>query len=206
MPTLDPICGSFWVLTTDTGQSSLPQACPVCLHEPVKADDCRPNKALRTTIKVFLRKKGIEREAALKKESLDKAVDSPLEPSPSQGLEISVSGNGEPNGVAAQLSSGILNKTEPKSDSSIHAPQASHLEDQVDIPRPSIEVCDMFIWPRRLLNPFSLPMTEVIGMALTTSRQIRMECRNRGLQVRQTWTEVNTMRTLLIEKGYGERI
>ena len=52
------------------GQESLPQACPVCLHEPVNKDDCRPNKALRTTIKVFLKKKGVEREAARKKEIL----------------------------------------------------------------------------------------------------------------------------------------
>lgn len=63
---------SALILTLWLGQSSLPEACPVCLHEPVDKDDCRPNKALRTTIKVFLRKKGMEREAAKKKEMLEK--------------------------------------------------------------------------------------------------------------------------------------
>lgn len=128
------------LVLTSPGQSSLPQACPVCLHEPVKADDCRPNKALRTTIKVFLRKKGIEREAALKKESLDKTVDFPAEPSPSQHLATLVSDNGEINRTTAQASSGILNKVKPKSDSFTHTLQAFHVEDQRDIPRPSIEV------------------------------------------------------------------
>ena len=197
-------CSPF--ILTCSGQSSLPQACPVCLHEPVKADDCRPNKALRTTIKVFLRKKGIEREAALKKESLDKAVGPPVEPSPSQDLETSVSGNGEPNGVVPQASSGILNKIEPNSSPSAHAPQASQVEDQKDIPRPSVEVCDFFIRSRRLLMAFSLSMMGVIEMVLTISRWMRMERRNRKLQVRQTWTEANTMESLLIETGYGERI
>lgn len=159
-------------MLTRTGQSSLPQACPVCLHEPVKADDCRPNKALRTTIKVFLRKKGIEREAALKKESLDKPVASPAEPPLSQGLGTSVFGDGKPNGVVAEIPSGIQNKIEPRNDPSTDAHQASHLEDQVDIPRPSIEVCDLPVWLRRLLMAFSLPMTEVIETALTISRQM----------------------------------
>lgn len=138
----------------------------------MKADDCRPNKALRTTIKVFLRKKGIEREAALKKESLGKNADSPVEPPPSQGVETSVSGDGESNGVAAEVSSGILNKPGPKSNPSTDAPQTFHLEDQVDVPMPSIEVCDLTVWLRRLLTAFSLPMTEVTEMSLTISRQL----------------------------------
>ena len=66
------------MLTRGPGQASLPEACPVCLHEPVKADDCRPNKALRTTIKVFLKKKVMEREQARKKEILEKAAATPV--------------------------------------------------------------------------------------------------------------------------------
>ena len=66
------------VLTISSGQASLPEACPVCFHEPVKADDCRPNKALRTTIKVFLKKKIVEREAANKKRlAAEKAAATP---------------------------------------------------------------------------------------------------------------------------------
>ena len=59
------------------GQASLPVSCPVCLHEPIVPDDCRPNKALRTTIKVFLKKKVMERETARKKEALEKAPATP---------------------------------------------------------------------------------------------------------------------------------
>ncbi|KAI6885514.1 hypothetical protein KC334_g15821, partial [Hortaea werneckii] len=33
----------------------LGDACPVCQHTPVAAEDCKPNKALRTTIKAFLK-------------------------------------------------------------------------------------------------------------------------------------------------------
>ena len=40
-------------------------------------DDCRPNKALRTTIKVFLKKKVMERETARKKEAMEKAIPTP---------------------------------------------------------------------------------------------------------------------------------
>ena len=43
-------------------------------------DDCRPNKALRITIKVFLKKKVMERETARKKEAVEKVAASPAPP------------------------------------------------------------------------------------------------------------------------------
>ena len=43
-------------------------------------DDCRPNKALRTTIKVFLKKKVMERETARKKEAVEKVSATPAPP------------------------------------------------------------------------------------------------------------------------------
>ena len=43
-------------------------------------DDCRPNKALRTTIKVFLKKKVMERETARKKETVEKVSATPAPP------------------------------------------------------------------------------------------------------------------------------
>jgi hypothetical protein len=116
------------------------------LHEPVKADDCRPNKALRTTIKVFLRKKVIERDAARKKELLDKAVTTATisgNPSTAGRKESShfqdpKSDNAEINGDGAPAPSGMSNTG---GDVFIpHAPQVSSAEDQMDIPRPSIEV------------------------------------------------------------------
>lgn len=44
------------------GQTSLPESCPVCEHNPVSPDLCKPNKALRTTLKAFLRTEEKKRE------------------------------------------------------------------------------------------------------------------------------------------------
>ncbi|KAL9100101.1 MAG: hypothetical protein Q9163_004491 [Psora crenata] len=55
-------------------QATLQQSCPICFHEPVNPDDCRPNKALRQTVKIFLKKKIIDKENAKKKEMLEKAA------------------------------------------------------------------------------------------------------------------------------------
>jgi hypothetical protein len=56
-------------LTEFSGQTSLPDTCPVCAHTPISPDLCKPNKALRTTLKAFLRteekKREKERQAAL---------------------------------------------------------------------------------------------------------------------------------------------
>jgi hypothetical protein len=56
-----PIC--------ETCQSNLSSSCPVCEHSPLSAEDCNPNKALRTTIKVFLRTAEKKREVTHAKES-----------------------------------------------------------------------------------------------------------------------------------------
>lgn len=45
-----------------SGQTSLPESCPVCEHNPVSPDLCKPNKALRTTLKAFLRTEEKKRE------------------------------------------------------------------------------------------------------------------------------------------------
>ncbi|KAJ9639431.1 hypothetical protein H2199_006464 [Coniosporium tulheliwenetii] len=48
----------------ETCQSSLPDSCPVCAHTPLAAEDCKPNKALRLTVKAFL--KSEEKKRAVK--------------------------------------------------------------------------------------------------------------------------------------------
>ncbi|KAJ6155193.1 hypothetical protein N7470_005759 [Penicillium chermesinum] len=52
----------------ETCQNSLSDTCPVCAHSPVSPDLCRPNKALRITLKAYLRteekKREKERQAA----------------------------------------------------------------------------------------------------------------------------------------------
>lgn len=49
-------------LTTSTqqhqhspGQSSLPEACPICQHSPLNAEDAKPSKSLRLTVAQFLK-------------------------------------------------------------------------------------------------------------------------------------------------------
>lgn len=59
------------MLTFWKGQSTLPSSCPVCEHTPVAAEDCKPHKSLRTTIKVFLRTEEKKREALRQKEEFD---------------------------------------------------------------------------------------------------------------------------------------
>ncbi|KAJ5179942.1 hypothetical protein N7492_003152 [Penicillium capsulatum] len=46
----------------ETCQASLHDTCPVCAHTPVSPDLCKPNKALRTTLKAFLRTEEKKRE------------------------------------------------------------------------------------------------------------------------------------------------
>ncbi|KAI9799053.1 MAG: hypothetical protein M1833_004247 [Piccolia ochrophora] len=52
----------------ETCQTSIPSACPVCEHAPLSGEDCKPNKSLRTTIKVFLRTEAKKREVKLGKD------------------------------------------------------------------------------------------------------------------------------------------
>ena len=62
------------------GQRNLGQACPICLHEPVEAEDCKPNRALRTTVKVWLKKRHAEREAASRREMASRTPAVPATP------------------------------------------------------------------------------------------------------------------------------
>jgi len=49
-------------LTLLIGQTSLPDTCPVCMHSPLSADDCKPNKSLRLTVKAFLKNEEKKRD------------------------------------------------------------------------------------------------------------------------------------------------
>ncbi|KAK0630603.1 hypothetical protein B0T17DRAFT_460539, partial [Bombardia bombarda] len=60
--------------------STLPASCPVCEHSPLSADDCKPHKSLRTTIRVFLRTEEKKRESKAPKDESPAAT--PVEPSP----------------------------------------------------------------------------------------------------------------------------
>ncbi|KAL9600314.1 MAG: hypothetical protein Q9219_003264 [cf. Caloplaca sp. 3 TL-2023] len=132
-------------------QSSLPQACPICLHEPVKAEDCRPNKTLRMTIKAFLKKLMTEREKAQKKQAADKAAAVPAAAKPSEKTERRSSqlADTEPINQPAHddriAKSSKEASTVPPSADSIKGPMESGMlptEAQKDVPQPSIEAAE----------------------------------------------------------------
>lgn len=50
------------LIVRSLGQISLPETCPVCAHTPISSELCKPNKALRTTLKAFLRTEEKKRE------------------------------------------------------------------------------------------------------------------------------------------------
>ena len=124
------------------GQAALDTNCPVCLHEPVQKQDCRPNKALRTTTKAFLKRKLIERDAAAKKKA--KALlelqtpTTPVITEAEKGLEagLTVSKNVDGNGDEDQQ------KPKPSVGESRAqgSPDAAINEATKDIPKLSIEV------------------------------------------------------------------
>ncbi|KAL8855979.1 MAG: hypothetical protein Q9178_007429 [Gyalolechia marmorata] len=131
-------------------QSSLPQACPICLHEPVKAEDCRPNKTLRMTIKAFLKKVATEREKAQKKQSFDK-TGATKEPTPAES-------SGRPPTLALDAISATRidreNDAAPTSQEALDIPPSADnskpstngetlpTEAQMDVPQPSIEATE----------------------------------------------------------------
>ncbi|KAL9030249.1 MAG: hypothetical protein Q9196_001603 [Gyalolechia fulgens] len=132
-------------------QSSLPQACPICLHEPVKGEDCRPNKTLRMTIKAFLKKLMTEREKAQKKQAADKAATTPAAVQPSvsnerpsstipQTTTITHTAHQDDASQALQETLSMPPSTDKTKAST--ADEALPTEAQKDVPQPSIEATE----------------------------------------------------------------
>ena len=156
------------MLTPRPGQASLPVACPVCLHEPMVPDDCRPNKALRTTIKVFLKKKVMERETARKKEAMEKAIPTPATPAtplPDQTPAPKFSETPAPplvsaivdSGDAKQASRDVSQPTEAQGNPGLKTEEPTiPTEAQKDIPQDSIEVISLTDKKHALLTLDSL--------------------------------------------------
>lgn len=92
---------SFKMLILLAGHSSLPPSCPVCEHSPLSADDCTPNKSLRTTIKVFLRTAEKKREASKPKEPQESVPEVTAESQ--NGTQTTLPLSGEDGASNAQL-------------------------------------------------------------------------------------------------------
>ncbi|KAL8665770.1 MAG: hypothetical protein Q9168_007628 [Polycauliona sp. 1 TL-2023] len=132
-------------------QSSLPQACPICLHEPVKAEDCRPNKTLRMTIKAFLKKIATEREKAQKKQASDKAAANPVpavvdsnERAPSVAATTTPAAQPSQEDDPARASQETPNSpSRPDQAKPSTNGEPMPTEAQMDVPQPSIEVLSL---------------------------------------------------------------
>ena len=126
------------------GQASLPEACPVCAHEPVKADLCKPNKALRTTIKVFLRTEEKKRETLRGKDQIDLAPQTPV--TPATAVEVPGADGAPAVGVAKAGDSENIGSEKPTKTDHADVESAANIgvpgtaDAQMDIPRPSVEV------------------------------------------------------------------
>ncbi|KAI9810706.1 MAG: hypothetical protein M1832_001215 [Thelocarpon impressellum] len=127
----------------ETCQSSLPAACPVCEHTPLSAEDCKPNKALRTTTKVFLRTEEKKRETLKAKARPEEAPAVPLTPVTSSVAPI----ERKPN-VPDVGTDGLAPGSETHGTAEVRSaePEATEAptsgEAQEDIPHPSIEDVD----------------------------------------------------------------
>ncbi|KZF21623.1 hypothetical protein L228DRAFT_156564 [Xylona heveae TC161] len=130
----------------ETCQSALPDTCPVCEHSPVAADDCKPHKALRTTIKVFLKTEEKKRESRGRSESINTmpvtngtplAIAEPAKDQPPSSTPAPTSRAGEKD-----LADTVDQREEISMQESAQSQTrgSETLEAEKDIPRPSTEV------------------------------------------------------------------
>ena len=133
------------------GQANrLETTCPICYHEPINAEDCRPNKALRQTIKIFLKKKAIDRDNAKKQESIQRAATTaPSVPSTSDTVEppnlpvvntVTTATRGSTEAVVKVEGLQRMPSETPVKQEAI--PSGLQQESMKDIPQQSIEVCE----------------------------------------------------------------
>lgn len=142
----------------------MPSSCPVCEHTPVAAEDCKPNKSLRTTIKVFLRTEEKKREALRLKDLKNTPPDTPATPatpvdalSASALLLESAPTRGSNVKDEASQAASVDQSAAADQDGQVAATESVGVqgptEAQQDIPQPSIEVQTI------THLSFSLPLT-----------------------------------------------
>ncbi len=139
-----PFALCFAPANVPSGQSTLPSSCPVCEHTPVAAEDCKPNKSLRTTIKVFLRTEEKKREALRVKEAKEATPATSVDAA-STPVDILAPADAEPKDHTQETTAEVNAETptvEEQIDESPPNPADAEqtTQAQQDIPQPSIEV------------------------------------------------------------------
>lgn len=69
--------------TSMIGKTTLPSTCPVCEHNPVSVDDCKPNNKLRMTTRAFLKTAEKKRDSSQAKEATPATPITPIDAKPS---------------------------------------------------------------------------------------------------------------------------
>ncbi|KAH1287062.1 hypothetical protein KXW19_006654 [Aspergillus fumigatus] len=130
-------------------QISLPETCPVCAHTPISPDLCKPNKALRTTLKAFLRTEEKKREK--ERQSATPAISNgvtPADVTPAQS-ETPVASEAPASNTVAEIPEGKLHSSDVAGDESSTVVTGAEPSDtvaenvtdtnQAAVPMPSIE-------------------------------------------------------------------
>lgn len=141
----------------------------------MKAEDCRPNRSLRTTVKAYLKKQVTLREQAQKKQAVKQAADQaaalPAVVSASTQAQgpFSTVPNGPPAAPKDEAAPTSAEATTPAAEGATMPTEA-----QKDVPQPSIEVGT--IWPLRQIcaNTFNRPPKIASGRSLFKNRTEEM--------------------------------
>jgi hypothetical protein len=139
------------ITNNEIGQSTLPSSCPVCEHNPVAGEDCKPNKSLRTTIKVFLRTAEKKLEALRLKEEKNTPPDTPVLPEPTPVEQTPVT---EETHIEPRVTAEVEAEEEASAERIV---EALHNTEQIiqaeqDIPQQSIEVGHGFLKEKSAAN------------------------------------------------------
>ncbi len=190
MPVNPHYFGRFFLHSA--GQGSLPQACPVCLHEPVSKDDCRPNKVLRTTIKAFLKRKGIERDEVRKKKQLAQAVITPTTPATPTLQDAPTRQSSLPLAIQAPDSQSLAKDSALETQNKLQDVKPlinsdnSQAPSGVDIPKQSIEVCNSIApFLRLIFDRIVHSHRDLRGELLPNRQMPRMFRRTSGQRAKQ---------------------
>lgn len=165
--------GLVWIpaALTCPGQTSLPKSCPVCAHTPLTADDCKPNKALRLTVKAFLKSEEKKRDkdrvdaASLQDKTSSVASDrATLSFTPSAQATLLQAAVPKVNALAETSREVTADRGSPYTQgdldehaSSGHATSLHKVRkrNSQDIPHLSVEVSVLPAYPRRCTDRFS---------------------------------------------------
>jgi hypothetical protein len=99
----------------------LPEACPICQHSPVDAEDCKPNKSLRITINAFVKTELKKRD----KEAVASVPPQPVVPSIEASTPLDISAeSAAPRNAQDQVNGNVASGDASTAESILNAPSS----------------------------------------------------------------------------------